>query len=100
MPRDQEERRKRIDPEREVDQWTEGGKNRRMVKRVRDGRTENGPPVTSLTFYRYPVDWAENLTNWFRPSYRLPSLASRLTCFFPSQFGTRSAAGYTIGQLT
>jgi len=36
----------------------------------------------SLMFYRYPVDWAENLTDWFRGC--LPLL--RLSCLFSSSF--------------
>lgn len=69
----------------------------------KEGKSD-GPPVTSLTFYRYPVDWAENLTNWFRPFLPPPPpLPPLLVCpvsFLGRSLGSRSAAGYAIGQLT
>lgn len=98
----------------EVDQWAEeverrerrGRRKRKGRRERRRGSRERGPPVTSLTFYRYPVDWAENLTNWFRPFLPPPPPAPApplLACPVSSlgrSSGSRSAAGYAIGQLT
>lgn len=81
-------------------------RRRRRKRKGRRGSRERGPPVTSLTFYRYPVDWAENLTNWFRPFLPPPPPppAPPLLACPVSSLGrssrSRSAAGYAIGQLT
>jgi len=77
----------------EVDQWT-GARAavKRVRKRGREGRWTTGDVL--VIFYRYPVDWAENLTDWFR------GCLLRSSCLFSSSFDSGSLAEYAVGQLT
>ena len=83
------------EPKEERVERNERGERRRGREEERErGEAENGgPPVTSLTFYRYPVDWAENLTNWFRPLPPPPSPLRSLPPACPVSFLRRKFGG-------